>query len=487
MPHQEAKVVYRRRNSRQNQAPSVGIDVLPDEALQHVLSFLPAQEAVGTCVLARRWRHLWRSIPALRFTSDPERKLPLSEQEFDTLDRFVKNLLFHRERSAPLELCEFEVHWFEDDIMDLKQIDSWIQQALLCKTQTLKVDYYCETPQLSIQDLLISQHLRTLELSSIMLGSRSLNFSSCLALKKLLMRFCSIDAEKIMSQSLENLTMRYCKFEKNIRTRISCPGLVWLELTENSDKTPILESMPSLVKALVRLRGCDDRCGAEVFSQSCSNSSCDNCVDNGDGITDSVLLKGLSEAESLELVAKPGMHTPVLEKLILQLRKAPTRWVAMKGNCNPSKRHFASNNLKVVEIKCGKFDRRVESIFSALSTYGVSIEQIIVQRTQRVSECYSFETNADRNSLEKWIVRSIPAASLSLDQSSGHRRWIVGASSLDRRRPIKLRWIVGGEAAPEKVVRSEAATEKVRGKAAAASPGAPSKPSTLYWAIGKEI
>jgi len=42
---------------RRSAPPGAGrasIDVLPDEVLHHVLSFLLAQEAVRTCVLARR-------------------------------------------------------------------------------------------------------------------------------------------------------------------------------------------------------------------------------------------------------------------------------------------------------------------------------------------------------------------------------------------------------------------------------------------------
>jgi len=41
-------------------------DALPDGVLEHILGFLPAPEAVRTCVLARRWRYLWRSAPGLR-------------------------------------------------------------------------------------------------------------------------------------------------------------------------------------------------------------------------------------------------------------------------------------------------------------------------------------------------------------------------------------------------------------------------------------
>ena len=47
---------------------------LPDEVLCHVLSFLPSREAVQTCRLARRWRHLWRSAPAIRVRGERRKK-----------------------------------------------------------------------------------------------------------------------------------------------------------------------------------------------------------------------------------------------------------------------------------------------------------------------------------------------------------------------------------------------------------------------------
>ncbi|CAL5010121.1 unnamed protein product [Urochloa decumbens] len=43
------------------------ISGLPDEVRQHILSFLPASDAVRTCALSTRWRwrHLWASAPRL--------------------------------------------------------------------------------------------------------------------------------------------------------------------------------------------------------------------------------------------------------------------------------------------------------------------------------------------------------------------------------------------------------------------------------------
>jgi hypothetical protein len=38
------------------------ISTLPDEIIHHLLGFLPAPEAVRTSLLARGWRHHWKSM-----------------------------------------------------------------------------------------------------------------------------------------------------------------------------------------------------------------------------------------------------------------------------------------------------------------------------------------------------------------------------------------------------------------------------------------
>ncbi|RLM84443.1 hypothetical protein C2845_PM04G06590 [Panicum miliaceum] len=39
------------------------LSALPDVLLHAILSFLPALQAVRTCLLSQQWRHLWRSAP----------------------------------------------------------------------------------------------------------------------------------------------------------------------------------------------------------------------------------------------------------------------------------------------------------------------------------------------------------------------------------------------------------------------------------------
>uniref|UniRef100_A0A2K1XFR0 F-box domain-containing protein n=1 Tax=Populus trichocarpa TaxID=3694 RepID=A0A2K1XFR0_POPTR len=42
---------------------------LPDHVIHKVLSFLYLKQAIQTCVLSKRWRFPWTSLPCLKFDS----------------------------------------------------------------------------------------------------------------------------------------------------------------------------------------------------------------------------------------------------------------------------------------------------------------------------------------------------------------------------------------------------------------------------------
>lgn len=274
----------------------------------------------------------------------------------------------------------------------------------------------CAKLESSVEDLpLISLHLMRLELCNVVLNDNILNFSSCPALEELWMRGCYIQADMIMSQSLKCLTILDCIFYPNERTRIFVPSLVTLELIECWGRTPLLESMPSLVTGFIKLADCDDCCGKEAGG-SCVDDTCENCGSNDDGSGDCVLLNGLSEAKSLELIAEPCVfilkrdlmwcptfsklktlllndwcmkvnlgagalmcflqHTPVLEKLTIQLCQAPSSRMGTAGSYNLTGQPVASNKLKILEIKCEKIDERVHRILTVLGTYGMLSKSI---------------------------------------------------------------------------------------------------------------
>ncbi|TVT96721.1 hypothetical protein EJB05_58078, partial [Eragrostis curvula] len=83
-----------------------GINALPDRILARILGFLPAEEAVRTCQLARRWRHLWKSATSLRVL--------VADGEFlgtvDKVEKFVDCLVSSRKRKrASLDSCDLSV------------------------------------------------------------------------------------------------------------------------------------------------------------------------------------------------------------------------------------------------------------------------------------------------------------------------------------------------------------------------------------------
>nr|ABA91960.1 F-box domain containing protein, expressed [Oryza sativa Japonica Group] len=218
------------------------LGALPDEALQHVLPFLPLPEAVRTGALARRWRHLWKSMPVLRITGEGR---VLNRSGVRRLNRFVNHLLLLRDRSARLDACEINLGTFRSQ--DDPQINLWIRHVLLCEARDLRVHLSIDNNSFEMENLaLVSRHLTRLELSNVVLKDHFLNFSSCPALEELVTRNCHIEAEEILSESLKWLTAVDCVFSSYPRTRISLPSLVALELTEPWGSTPVLEKKLTL-------------------------------------------------------------------------------------------------------------------------------------------------------------------------------------------------------------------------------------------------
>jgi hypothetical protein len=278
------------------------IGALPDTVLHHVLSFLPSQDAVRTCVLAKRWLDLWKSVTALRIGDRDKRKL----WTVKGLQGFVDHFLLLRE-SVPLHTCVLRFIVFSEDLNETSRLNLWIKHALLRMVQFLQVSIRQNTAfyhQINLGILpFVSRHLSMLELHGVRMVGSFLDFSRCPALQHLEFDRCELPCDKILSESLKLLRITRCKFSQTSRVRICVPSLVSLRLDDFYRRTPVLERMPSLVEAFVRVvHRTYDCCGYDyINSGDCGNEHCKSCH----GIKDDnncVLLDGLSEAKTLALI-----------------------------------------------------------------------------------------------------------------------------------------------------------------------------------------
>uniref|UniRef100_A0ACD5ZXA7 Uncharacterized protein n=1 Tax=Avena sativa TaxID=4498 RepID=A0ACD5ZXA7_AVESA len=329
--------------------------------------------------------------------------------------------------------------------------DLWIQYALICKVRVLDIFCQDDAPHnIQLDVPLVSERLTTLNLNQVDLercaalvdSKLSLDFSSCPLLKDLRMQRCRICVHKISSKSLERLRITgltsfnplYRTARKNLhpRLRISAPSLISLVLGYFLEEAPVLESMPFLQKAFIKLHvGNDCTCvGIKPGVQRCGDQSCERCYGYSTGSYQSVLLNGLSNAIHLELIADPRVyifrrdlaycpifgnlktlllnewcvsnglhglvcilqHSPILEKLTLlfNTKNLPSA-IGDDGNHDPIEQKFACVHLKVVDIKYQVMNQRVSRTLKLLSTCGIPREHIRLKVCPSSPSSFSFE------------------------------------------------------------------------------------------------
>ncbi|KAF7021122.1 hypothetical protein CFC21_034119 [Triticum aestivum] len=242
---------------------------LPDEVLCHVLSFLPSREAVQTCCLARRWSHLWKSVPAIRVRGEGAKFL-----------LFVNNLIFERNLgSAPplhsLEIdadvevrlacsycklldcdCNFDDYRHRREVN--AQVDDWVRHALRAgRARSLRA-CFGETrwkPRRALP--FASPHLTTIHLDAVCLRGGQLDFSCCPALLRLDLVLCSLHGDALVSPSLERLAINDCHTDifqdpnapdERFHMSLSTPRLRFVEISDNYDKEQFLEMAPWLTE-----------------------------------------------------------------------------------------------------------------------------------------------------------------------------------------------------------------------------------------------
>ncbi|TVU16843.1 hypothetical protein EJB05_37000, partial [Eragrostis curvula] len=366
------------------------LSTLPDGPLQQVLSFLPSRDAVRTCVLARRWRNVWKSVPAVRIT-DVSKFLNAGH-----LMSFVNDFFLFRGQCPATEV-EINSYDGDDTYEAFMCMEWWVRYGLSCEAKVLRVRSNADLERWALPDgLLISNYLVRLELFNLHLGTSFLDLSGCPALEDLRMKGCEIVSKRIMSPSVRRLSITYCWFGPSERTQLSFPY-----------RTPLLEIMPLLASAFVRLHTCLDCCDKMYETGNCGDSTCEGCPDSNYG-NKTCLLEGLSASTSLELISAqtefifrkdlmrcpefpklknlllnewcltPNLgaldcflqHAPVLEKLILQFHEVHVDLVENGAKYDMATEPVALEHL-TVEVKCHEVDERISRILDFLDCSGV--------------------------------------------------------------------------------------------------------------------
>uniref|UniRef100_N1QRA6 F-box/LRR-repeat protein 15/At3g58940/PEG3-like LRR domain-containing protein n=1 Tax=Aegilops tauschii TaxID=37682 RepID=N1QRA6_AEGTA len=352
------------------------IGALPDPILQHVLSFLPAQATRG-----------------LRFVGLD------GADAVQGLRKFMDHLLVLRDRAADLDAVEIRFDRFSV-ADDEAYVNLWTRFAVTSKVRDLTV-HIGASSYLDLDNLpLVSQHLRVMNLDGLSLQQKFLDLAGCPALEVLNMQHCDISVGRISSRSLKHLSLRSCRSNSNCWVHVSAPGLASLVLVRFGGTTPFLENMALLETARLDLSDDFDVC---FDYDSDENSVPFNKDDSGD----SVLLAALSGAKHLELFVfrrdlrqcptfsklktvllsedwseAPDLdalacvlkHSPVLEKLTLQLftNKGPKQEMKMKGSYSSAERSAAiSEHLKVVEVQCNVVNQGVFKVLKFLCAFNI--------------------------------------------------------------------------------------------------------------------
>ncbi|XP_074313314.1 F-box/FBD/LRR-repeat protein At4g00160-like [Silene latifolia] len=230
-----------KRAATENNFPK--INIINNDILCYILTFLPLNEAVRTSILARRWRNLWKFNPNLIVEYRDHKRM----QELPNSDTIISNLL--DSHKTKLKCCQ--IYHSASDVNKLRVLQ-WIkrlkeshhvQDLALQSDRVFRYDYWMfGTPvfgkQLSAPSKLFgSQTLQVLKLSQYILRDGSA-FEGCVNLTTLKLQdvklFSSTTIAEIISNCprLTSLSLINC-----VESKTS----TWKDLRLCSDKLEYLE------------------------------------------------------------------------------------------------------------------------------------------------------------------------------------------------------------------------------------------------------
>ncbi|KAL8146582.1 hypothetical protein AgCh_004347 [Apium graveolens] len=251
------------------------ISDLPDSLLLIILSLLPTESAVRTCILSKRWRLLCMSLPNFVFHHPNRNDSALNFANF--VDRF----LMHRPND--LKLDRFGLHCGGDYYLD--RVDDWILHALDCDVKEIDLLFWFEEMFELMDEVFLCTSIEKLKLTCKILVDipEDVKFSSLGVLKFSEVTFSSYESVgELLTKCpvLEDLSIFGCKWlsgyclsisgsalkkfsllslspideEYCLEILIDTPGLETLSLNSfASDDILIKENLPFLTNAYLHV------------------------------------------------------------------------------------------------------------------------------------------------------------------------------------------------------------------------------------------
>uniref|UniRef100_A0A0E0B7G2 F-box domain-containing protein n=1 Tax=Oryza glumipatula TaxID=40148 RepID=A0A0E0B7G2_9ORYZ len=237
---------------------------LPEGVLHRIMSFLDSRQAVRTCVLSRRWRDLWRSVPRVHAdiydftpdgTIDGEGEEDVEEAEVVVVfNRFVNRLLERRDPTASIETFFFRCCIPDEDDDGSADANRWISYGLLKNAWFLEVVVQLNSLELD-RSVFNSIYLRIIAFGNVFMDQgffKQLQMG-CPALERLYLDDCIVADDEISSNTLKVLTFDTTEFCYEHRISISTPTVTTLALCNTICGKPVLKDVASLVSASVVL------------------------------------------------------------------------------------------------------------------------------------------------------------------------------------------------------------------------------------------